>query len=543
MMSRAHTKQTLRRAGRVTALVAGAALLLTACAAGGGDTADSAADGPTEFIFGVTSVPSTLNSATISTQDTAMIANNVFDGLVMLDRSGQIQPMIATAWELSGDGLELKMTIRDDVTFHDGEPLTSSDVKFTLEEGVTKGPYSAWMPGVFKEVVIEDDYNFTIVLEKPFAPLLNAMTRERMPLLPEHIFGTGEDITANPANLAPIGSGPYKFESWAEDDTVTLVKNEEYWDEIGSVETIKMRVIPDRTALANSLLSGEIDFIQNFWIPMEQVAAFETDPGLEVQEGRVYPTFTYLSFNTQTEALSTPAARKAIYKAIDNEYVIESAFMGLGSVPDGFIPSRYDWARSDEVGFEEELATYDPEGAVELLDEAGLAPGADGVRAKLRFVYSPEVQANTQTIAEAVRANLAEVGIELELVPLDAATYVQTVFSEHDFDLTALRLNTGGDPSLGIARVYQCNADSLPYRNPAQYCSPEMDAAWADMATTQGEDRAEAALRAQQIALRDLPSVPLVDEASYDAISGAFTDTTAFFDAFEHASVRPSTLR
>src|SRR5690554_4726471 len=177
--------------------------------------------------------------------------------------------MLATEWELSEDGLEMSFTMRDDATFHDGEPLTAEDVKFTLEEGIAYSPYSAWMKDTFREVVIHDDYSFSVMLDQQFAPLLNALTRERAPIMPKHVF-EGEDIMSHPANMAPIGSGPYIFESWAEDDTIRLVANEDYWDEMGSVETVVMRVIPDRTALANSLMSGEIDYIQGFWTPMEQ---------------------------------------------------------------------------------------------------------------------------------------------------------------------------------------------------------------------------------------------------------------------------------
>lgn len=528
-----------KRAGRLTtgvAAVLGAALLLMGCASGGGGGTGGDAQGPTEFIFGVTSEPATLNSATTSDQPPTMIGNQVFDGLVRLDRAGEIQPQLAESWELAEDGLSMKFKLREGVTFHDGEPLTAEDVKFTLEKGLAVSPYAAWMNGIFKEVQIEDDHNFTIVLEAPFAPLLPALTTTRSPILPEHIFGEG-DITANPANLAPIGSGPYKYDNTAADGTVTLVKNEDYWDEMGSVETVKMRVIPDPTALANSLKSGEIDFLQTFWMPMEQVQGLQADSKISVEEGRVYPTFTYLNFNTETEALNTPEKRRAVFRAIDQEYILQSAFMGLGKVPDGFIPSAYSWAKSDQVPFAEELG-FDKAAAEKQLDEAGLTAGADGKRASLRYVYSPEDQANTQTIGEAIRSNLGEVGIDVELVSLDSATWLETLFQKHDFDLAAVRLNTGGDPSLGIARVYVCNKDNLAYRNPSQYCSDEMDAAWAKVATAAPDERGEAALQAQLLALRDLPNVPLIDETSYDGLSNAFTETEEFWDAFEHAGIR-----
>ncbi|MET8520868.1 ABC transporter substrate-binding protein [Nocardioides sp. NPDC004968] len=493
------------------------------------------------FVIGITSTPSTLNPALSSAADTSLVGDQVFDGLVRIDREGIAQPMLATEWDLSKDGLTLHMLLRDEATFHDGEPVTANDVKYSLEQAAPVGAYGAWIKGVLDEVEVVSDHELNIRLQKPFAPLLNALARERVPVLPSHLY-EGTDVTANEYNMKPVGSGPYKFDSIGNDGTITLVANDDYWGEVGAVKTIILRTIPDPTVLVQSLQRGEVDFVSAFYLPNQEVEQLQSNANVHVEEGRIFPTYTYLAYNVENGPLQSPEVRRAIYKAIDRDYVNKTAFMGLSKPAQSFIPSVYSWAQQDQVPFAEELA-YDLDEAAELLDEAGYPEDGKGKRFTVRFLYSPDLNPTIATVADAIKANLAEVGITLDVQTTDAANYITQVYTDRNYDMTAVRLNTGGDPSLGISRVYVCNEEKAAYRNASAFCDPDVDAGWAAVAGTNGDGRGDAAQQVQLELLDTLPSVPLIEEVTYDGVSSRFDNLEEYFDAFEYFTPRVNLLQ
>lgn len=526
-------KRTIQTKMLAAGLSLGVVASLVACAPNDSQ-APIDSDRNSDAVVGITSRPTTLNSGTTSSQDAGMVAASVFDGLVSLNRNGEIEPMLATEWTTSDDLMTWEFTLRDDVFFHDGEALTAEDVKFTLDEVRPLSPYSAALNGVLESVEVTSDTSVVLNLSAPLAPLLNTLTRERIPILPEHVYG-GTDILTNEANLAPIGTGPFAFSSWENPDAIVLERNDKYWGQVAELDNLIFRVIPDRTTLVQSLKSGEIDYVQTYWMPFEQLSALQGDDNLHVEQGRVYPTYTYLSFNVANGPLADEDVRAALFQAVDREYINTVAFQGHAIAADTFVPEAFEWGRDADHMFEDNFP-FDADKAAASLDAAGYPAKADGNRFSLRYVFSPTQNPTTQSIGEVIQANFREIGVSVELISMDTAAYLDAVYAKRDYDLSANRLNTGGDPSLGIARLYTSNPEKKAHTNPSVYSNPEVDALWARVGTSLGEERASALKDVQKLLIRDLPSAPIIEEPSYDAISGRFGGLDKFFDAFEHAS-------
>jgi peptide/nickel transport system substrate-binding protein len=181
-------------------------------------------------VLGIDADPPTFNLALSTGYAVGDVGAKIFEGLLWTDRNWIAQPSLAAKCTVSLDGLEYRFDLRQGVTWHDGTPFTAEDVLFTFDEVLAK--YHPRTAGMLKTVgakVSAPDPNTVLIrLAKAYAPFLVQMTVFEAPILPRHLYA-GTDITANPANLAPVGTGPFKFAGFARGSAVTLVRNEAWW--------------------------------------------------------------------------------------------------------------------------------------------------------------------------------------------------------------------------------------------------------------------------------------------------------------------------
>ena len=448
--------------------------------------------------------PGHLNPAISTGSHVHAVADSLYNALVELDRDLRPQPDLAQRWAVSERGTVYTFSLAPNVKWHDGTPFTSADVKFTFDEVLLKH-HARTKAGIGAVIAaIETPSTDTVVfrLKKPYGALLQLLNVTEAPILPKHLY-QGTDALTNPVNLKPVGTGPFKLESYRTDQQVVMVRNPEYFKPgLPYLDRLVFRVVPDANAQTLALLAGEADYLG--LVNAQDVERLRAKPDLTLAQtafgtggGNCINT---LGFNLDRKPLADLRVRQAIAHAIDRAQLLRDVQFGLGRVPAAPISSGLAWAHAPGV-----LARYAPSAqrATELLDAAGLPPGADGVRLTLEMLHFPTFN----RVGEVIRQNLAKVGIKVVQKPLDRAAFVDAVFGQRAFDLNIISYCNGADPDSGVRRMYASNnIGSVPFSNAAGYRNPEVDRLFALAAETDNlEERARQYAAVQKILADELP--------------------------------------
>ncbi len=507
MTRRRHATQ---RIALLTSLVAFATLL-------GGAVASAPVPGGT-LIIGIGQNPAHLNPGISTGSDVHAVADSMFNGLVALDDNATPRPELAERWEVSADARVYTFHLRRDVRWHDGEPLTSDDVRFSFERVLleyharTRGALAGALAGIDTP----DDHTVVFRFHEPYAALLQQLNVTEAPILPRHVYEV-DDISTAAVNLRPVGSGPFRFVEYVIDDRVVLERNPDYFRaDLPYLDRLIFRVIPDDNTRLLALERGEVDYVGG--VPAGEIERVDALPELTLHSvnsgaGGGFCVMT-MGFNLERDAFTDQRVRTAFAHAIDREQLLEQVLFGNGRVATGPIHSAL------SAFYTAEVSTYavDPERAEALLDAAGYPRDAGGTRLTATFMHFPAFG----RYGEVLRQNLARIGVTLELVPLDRAAFVARVFEQRDFDTAIVSYCNNADPSIGVARVYvSSNIGPIPFSNAAAYVNEDVDRAFASAATL--ADPAERALHyheAQRILTAELPYLWLV-ETRFTAASRA----------------------
>jgi peptide/nickel transport system substrate-binding protein len=357
---------------------------------------------------------------TVSTsQEIARVTyHNVFEGLVRIDREGNIVPQLAESWEASEDGLTWTFVLREGVLFHDGSPLSAEDVVYKFmraidpDSGHTNLQYYRAI-----ETVAAEGNIVAFTLSEPNASLLYNLARPDSIIYPA---GTEETQRSQ-----PIGTGPFRFAEWVPASEVRLERFEDYYlDGVPYLDAVTYRFIADATAQLAALRAGDIDLIGVALSP-ENALQVRDDPSLKLSQGFNTTEIT-MAMNNAREPFSDVRVRQAITHAIDKEAIVEGAMFGFGTV----IGTH---ATPAEPYFVElEPYPYDPERARELLAEAGYEGGLS-VSFELPEPYIIERRAG-----EVIAQQLSEVGIDVDLSVVEWGTWLQRIFGAADYDMTII---------------------------------------------------------------------------------------------------------
>ncbi|SDT16437.1 ABC transporter substrate-binding protein [Jiangella sp. DSM 45060] len=511
-----------RRSARGLAAVAGlVAVLLTACQNNTGpDTGSAGTDGgePVSggtLVLGIQSDPSPLNPNLTTNGPTQQIGTMIYEPLVYFDNeAAEPKPVLAESWEISDDGLTYTFHLVD-ATFTNGDPLTSTDVKYTIEQVSTPmfAPF-AQAASVIESIDDSDPKTVVIQLKEPFGPLLLSLTR--VWILPASVF-QGSDPATNPASIdQPVGTGPFMLDEVSRGSQWTLTRNPEYWQEDRPyLDSIVARVVPDAQSATLALAAGEIQYISSQVISPTDVEAVVQRNQAVAHPDSFAPNMTQVFFNTTRDITGDPAVRHALAMAIDREFLLENVFQGGGEVARAPFDSRLEWAYNDEVDFDE-LYPYDPEAAAQALDDAGYPMQGDS---RFSLTILAEGASRFQEVAEAIRSMLLEVGIDAQVSAPEASVATEQAFTAPgDFDLYIQSYTTNWDPALGIARAYVSTSIGTPFGNASGYSDPEVDELFAAGRSGTTEDqRAEPYRQVQEILAEDLPVMPLIETKLNDA--------------------------
>lgn len=449
--------------------------------------------------------PEHLNPAISTGYPVGAVGATIFSALVWLDAERRPQPDLAESWEISPDGLTFTFHLRRDARWHDGQPLTSADVKFTMEKLL--GPYHGRFRRAYDHIeAIEtpDDHTVVIRLRKPFAPLMGLLSVFDAPILPKHIFD-GTDPFRNPATLRPVGSGPFIFREWVRGDRIVVERNPDYYEEPAYLDRVIFRIIPTEVARVIALETGEADVVLSFYLPWSEVPRLERHPDLKVWKGVTIPALYFIFVNTKHPQLSDPRVRQALMHAIDRDQIVEQAMMGLGRPAGGPFGVGFPWAYGEATDYQL-LYPYDPSRAQALLGEAGVD------RLTLNYVFDA-AREPFRIVGEIIKDNLRAVGIDLKLVPMERSVMIEHVYHRRAFDLTMQSFTSTGDPAIGYHRLYVTTEPGVAFTNASGYSNPEVDA----ILTRAGmvidlDERGRLYRQAAEILARDLPVLVLFDE-------------------------------
>jgi len=425
-----------------------------------------------------------------------LFSAQILEPLIFESDEYQLSPALAESWELSDDGLELTLHLREGVTWHDGEPFTADDVTFNFDEIVPLQAYGAGLAERIAETEAVDESTVVIRLSRPYGPLLENISQQYM--LPRHLY-EGTDYLTNKANNNPIGTGPMKYDSYISGSQVVLAKNTDYWGGEPTVDKAVFTVIADESARSEALFAGEVD--EAVLHPSQQKRVTSTDD-TELLTTGWFPEAVTMTFNTETPELADPAVRRAIFAAIDRDAIADTALAGVGVPAQGFVPDTIDWAVDADIDFDEDFPR-DVAAINAALDAAGYPRGADGTRFTLKVLYITALHEVVSTV-EMVDSMLEEIGIDLQLESVGGAAYVEKLYTQGDFDLAFVRSSLGPDPSLGIVNWYECNPDRGIGRNPTGMCDPQIDAAAAAAVDTGDQEARGEALRDLQARAEEL---------------------------------------
>ncbi len=431
-----------------------------------------AADGGT-VVVASTQVPRHFNGAVQSGMATAMPSSQIFASPLRYDDNWKPQPYLAKSWETSADGLSVTLKLVDNALFHDGKPVTSEDVAFSIMTIKSNHPFQTMLAAVDK-VDTPDPLTAIIRLKHPHPALLLAMSPALMPILPKHVYGDGQDVKSHPANLKPVGSGPYRLTDYKQGEFYTLEKFDKFFiPGRPKLDKIVVRLVSDANAAVVSLERGDVNVLP-FVAGVRDIERIEKMPSVVITNkgfDGVGPV-NWLAFNTKKKPLDDVRVRQAIAYAANRDFITSKLMNGKAKVATSPIASGSPF---DEPGVE--MYKLDLAKSQKLLDDAGLTKKPDGSRMTLTIDYIPGSDEQQRNVAEYLRSQLKRAGINLEVrAAADFPTWAQRV-SNYDFDLTMDTVFNWGDPVIGVDRTYLSSniRKGIIWSNTQQYSNPKVD--------------------------------------------------------------------
>ncbi|MCX8996917.1 ABC transporter substrate-binding protein [Rhizobiaceae bacterium BDR2-2] len=409
-------------------------------------SAGAAEAAKTSLVLGMTIEPAGLDPTVAAPVAIGQVTwQNIFEGLVTIDRDGKIQPQLAESWEISEDGLTYTFKLRSGVTFHDGEIFDASVAKASIDRARGEdsvNPQKRYFATI-ETVEAPDAATLVLTLKEPTGSLLYWLGWPS-----SSIVGTA---SADDNRTTPVGTGPFRFKSWTKGDKVELVRNDDYWDKekAARLETASFRFIADPQAQSAALKSGDVDAFPEFAAP-ELIEDLRTDEKLAVVIGHT-ELKVVAGMNNTRKPFDDKRVRQALMMAVDRATVVDGAWSGFGT-PIGSHYTPNDPGYIDLTG----VHPYDVEKAKALLAEAGYPNGFTFT------IKAPQMQ-YAQRSSQILQALFAEIGVTMNIETTEfPAKWVADVFRGGDYDMTIVAHAEPMDIDIYARDPYYFN-----YSNPA----------------------------------------------------------------------------
>lgn len=390
--------------------------------------------------------------ASISQDGTTLFP--AYDRLVHLAPDGELIPGLAESWEFSEDGLSLTLHVREGVTFHDGATLDAEGVKANFDRAMgIEGSSVQTDLGAIEAVTVVDPMTVELTLSTPNASLIGALADRAGIVVSPQAIADGVDL-----DQEMVGAGPFRMVSHDAGNTTVYERFDEYWDteHVAQVAQLEIRVLADSVARLNALRSGQINATT---LSANQVPEVENDPTILLQTQSELQYF-YIVQNRARAGQDDLALRQAMLHGLDREGICESLLFGYCQVTDQPFPPGY-YAYNESI--DQLLYPYDPERARELMAEAGVESLELSMLTPAGLPTYPEV-------GQAIQAQWAELGINVELLPAQPAQLGEQMFANEEAD--SMLASWGGRPDPGMTLNQRTSAEA--FANPGGHTTPEM---------------------------------------------------------------------
>ncbi|MBX0316485.1 ABC transporter substrate-binding protein [Planococcus glaciei] len=393
-----------------------------------------------DLTYALATSPDTLDPHRSSLAVSVRAFRTIYDSLVVQDENNEIQPWLATEWEVSEDGKSYTFKLREDVKFHDGTPFNAEAVKYSFDRILnpeTQALNSVALLAPYESAEVIDEFTVKLNLSTPSASFLSNLSQAMLGIVsPTAAEKDGEQFGKN-----PVGTGPFKFVSWTENAEIVVEKNEEYnWapsyvENQGApyLDKLTFKIIPEEATRIGSVQSGQVLAAET--VPPQNIVALENDPENHLLKANTLGLPYTLFFNQREEPWNDVNVRRAVFQAVDVDAIVETLYMGTyDRAWSPLSPGILGYDKSLENSWETDIAA-----ANKLLDEAGYKIGEDGIREKdgekltLNYVDASPNREKRNDIAVIVQQQLREVGIavEVNITP----DYRTVIYENSEYDL------------------------------------------------------------------------------------------------------------
>ena len=440
-------------------------------------------------------------------------ATKVLERLLLVDNELNFRPVLATNITPSADFRSYTIKLRENVTWHDGKPFTAEDIVFNALQ--------YWKPiaaGVALKALTgaEAIDKTTVVLSFdtpiPVFFLKSILAGKSGLVIPKHIY-EGKDIITNPANNAPIGTGPFKVKEWVRGSHVEFVRNETYWNpELPYIDRLVIRWWRDPASRAAAFEAGQLDIGTFNPVPAPDIKRLtSTGRFTASQDGYLGAAWVAtIEFNSRRDIVNRPEVRRALNHAIDRDFIADTIYFGQARPAQGFIPS------TNTLFFDNKNPVYafDQDKAGKLLDAAGF-PLKAGSRFKVNLVSAGWFEENVK-LGQYLKQAFEDVGITVDLAIPDRATSFKRIYTDYDYDIAVS--NNSGSAELVPQWTQFVTTDGIvkgaAFRNANGFSSPKLDQIVEKLSIeTSTDKRVALAHEFQQLVASELPITSLVELA------------------------------
>jgi peptide/nickel transport system substrate-binding protein len=478
-----------------------------------------------QVVVGISQEPTVFNPLMLHIEVDEGVYFNIFSPLWSVAPDGSLVPELAAEVPtvanggLSEDGLNWRVKLRDNVKWHDGEPFTAEDVKYTLDLINNKDFRAGRRAGheLVRDIKVVSPTEITWRMERAYAPYAAIHCWTFM--VPKHILSKASDPNTAPFNNAPIGTGPFKWVERVPGDHIALAANSDFYGEGPYLERLIIKYVPDLTVLFTQFQTGDIDYIG-----LQGITADHYEEATKLADRVVTPVpqpfIENIACNTGLPQLKEQAVREALYYGMDKQSIIEAIYYGLPKPSESFLPQQ-SWAYNPDLPKHE----YNPEKAKQILDAAGWQPGPDGVREKngvrLEFLNSTTAGNHVREQAQQLlQQNWQDIGVKMTINNLPPAVMWGDYWMQSKFEtaMVGIGFMIGPDPDASdFFATKSIGAQGGTGQNTCQYSSPEVDKLLQEGASTiDREKRAEIYRRMQEATRRDLPYLPIFQYAQVE---------------------------
>ncbi|MDD4601980.1 Oligopeptide-binding protein AppA [bioreactor metagenome] len=467
--------------------------------------------------------PNTLNPLLSDFLSVAEVGRLIFSGLTIMNDKGEWIADLASEVPtiqnggVSRDGLVITYKLKQGITWHDGAPFTAEDVKFTWQMINNRTINIVQRDGYDKITAIEtpDPYTVVIKFREYYAPHLTLFNV----IMPKHLLAGVDDINKAAFNRAPIGTGPFKFKEWRLAEAIVFEANHSYFRGKPRLDSVIYKIVPDSSIMLSQLKAGGVDIVNDInFTQLDQFNAVE-EINVVMTPGVIWE---HLDLNLDNPLFQDVRVRQAILFGIDRQFIVENVLKNAAS-PAVADQSPLSWAYNPALT----VPARDVDRARELLIQAGWQQGTDGIFIKngRRLTFSLVTTAGNkvrEAVAQMILQQLREVGIAVEVRPLDPKMFFDDVLKRRQFEVAMYGWVSGVDPDHSGLWHSKNIPSSLNGYNGQNY--PGWRNAEIDSLTEAGnravdiETRKHQYYRIQELIIQESPVIPLYFKANIDAV-------------------------